>query len=102
MSVRAERGEIHRIVPVLFGFFNKVLSTHYMVGKNDQELAAELGVNPFFVKDYRTAARNYNLTDVERAIGQIKFLDLRLKGVHRGAAEDGELLVEAVLGILKH
>jgi DNA polymerase-3 subunit delta len=102
MSVRAERGEIHRIVPVLYGFFNKVLSTLQMAGKNDQELAAELGVNPFFIKDYRTAARNYNLTDVERAIGQIKFLDLRLKGVHRGAAEDGELLVEAVLGILKH
>jgi hypothetical protein len=54
------------------------------------------------VKDYRLAARNYNMNDLEKALGQIKFLDLRLKGVHRGSANDGDLLVEAVLGILKN
>ena len=102
MGVKAERGEIHRIVPVLFGFFNKVMSTHYLAGKSDQELASELGVNPYFVKDYRTAARNYNLNSLENALGQIKFLDLRLKGIHRGSAGDGDLLVEAVLAILKN
>ena len=101
MGVRAERGEIHRVVPALFGFFNKVVSAHYLTGKSDQEMAAELGVNPFFVKDYRLAARNYTLSDLERALGLIKYLDLRLKGVHRGSAEDGDLLVETVLGILK-
>jgi DNA polymerase-3 subunit delta len=102
MGVRAERGDIHRMVPVLFGFFNKVVSAHYLMAKSDQEMAAELGVNPFFVKDYRLAARNYNLNDLEKALGQIKYLDLRLKGIHRGSAEDGELLVDAVLSILKN
>jgi hypothetical protein len=28
-------------------------------------------------------------------------LDLRLKGVHRGSATDGELLIEAIVGILR-
>jgi len=102
MGVRAERGEIHRMVPVLFGFFNKVMSAHYLAGKTDQEMATELGVNPYFVKDYRLAALNYNMNDLEKALGQIKYLDLRLKGVHRGSAEDGDLLVETVLGILKN
>jgi DNA polymerase-3 subunit delta len=72
------------------------------MSKSDQEMASELGVNPYFVKDYRLAARNYNMNDLEKALGQIKFLDLRLKGVHRGSANDGDLLVEAVLGILKN
>ena len=102
MGVRAERGEIHRVVPVLFGFFNKVMSAHYFAGKSDQEMASELGVNPYFVKDYRLAARNYTMNDLEKALGQIKYLDLRLKGVHRGSAGDGDLLVETVLGILKN
>jgi len=102
MGVRAERGEIHRMVPVLFGFFNKVMSAHYLAGKTDQEMATELGVNPYFVKNYRLAALNYNMNDLEKALGQIKYLDLRLKGVHRGSAEDGDLLVETVLGILKN
>ncbi|MBM3399223.1 MAG: DNA polymerase III subunit delta [Bacteroidetes bacterium] len=102
MGVRAERGEIHRMVPVLFGFFNKVMFAHYLAGKTDQEMATELGVNPYFVKDYRLAALNYNMNDLEKALGQIKYLDLRLKGVHRGSAEDGDLLVETVLGILKN
>lgn len=102
MGVRAERGEIHRVVPVLFGFFNKVVSAHYLMSKSDLEMASELGINPYFVKDYRLAARNYNMNDLEKALGQIKFLDLRLKGVHRGSADDGDLLVEAVLSILKN
>ncbi len=102
MGVRAEKGEIHRIVSVLYGFFNKVVSAHYFLTKTDQEMAAGLGVNPYFVKDYRTAARNYTLHDLEKALGQIKYLDLRLKGLHRGTAGDGDLLVEAVLAILKN
>lgn len=102
MAHRAERGEIHRIVPVLFGFFNKVLSMHYIGQSPDGDVARELGVNPYFVKDYRTAARMYPLRDVEKAIGQIKYLDLRLKGIHRGSAGDGDLLVEAVVNILRN
>jgi hypothetical protein len=35
-------------------------------------------------------------------LGQIKYLDLRLKGIQRGSAADGDLLVDAVLGILKN
>lgn len=102
MAHRAERGEIHRIVPVLFGFFSKVVSMHYLGSAPDNVVAGELGVNPYFVKDYRTAARLYPLRDLEHAIGQIKYLDLRLKGVHRGNAEDGDLLIETVVSILRN
>ena len=68
----------------------------------EYEIASSLGVNNFFVKDYIVASRNYSVQDLERVFNHLKLLDLRLKGVHRGAAEDGELLVEAVVNILKN
>jgi DNA polymerase-3 subunit delta len=74
---------------------------HCSKANSKNDLAQEIGVSPFFMDDYLNAKNNYTLTDLEWAISQMKYLDLRLKGVHRGAATDGELLVEAVVNILK-
>ncbi|MBL7812403.1 MAG: DNA polymerase III subunit delta [Bacteroidetes bacterium] len=103
IAARAEKGDIMRMVPVLFSFFSKILQVHAMKSVPDErELARQLGVNPFFVKDYLLAARNYKGNDLERVFSSLKYLDLRLKGVHRGSAEDGDLLIETVLTILKN
>ena len=72
-----------------------------MPGASKSEVASTLGVNPFFVDEYLMAAKNYSPGDLERAFNQIKLLDLKLKGVHRGGATDGEILIETVLGILR-
>ena len=101
MSIRAEKGEFMRMVPVLFGFFTKIIAMHNSKAKSQNELAADIGVSPFFLDDYLRAKSNYTMSDLEWAVSQIKYLDLRLKGVHRGAATDGELLIEAVVNILK-
>jgi DNA polymerase-3 subunit delta len=61
-----------------------------------------LGVSPYFVKDYRIAVKNYSVQNLENALGQIKYLDLRLKGVNRGTSTDRDLFVEAVVKILKN
>jgi DNA polymerase III subunit delta len=102
MSERVERGDMLAMIPVIFRFFSKVLLVHGAAGKSENEMAGILGVNSFFVKDYVAAARNYRMVDLERVFNHLKLLDLRLKGVHRGAAQDGELLVEAVVNILKN
>jgi DNA polymerase-3 subunit delta len=101
MGIRAEKGDLMRMVPVLFGFFTKIVALHCSKANSKNDLAQEIGVSPFFMDDYLNAKNNYTLTDLEWAISQMKYLDLRLKGVHRGAATDGELLVEAVVNILK-
>jgi DNA polymerase-3 subunit delta len=44
----------------LNNFFSKVLAYHYIKDKSPQSLARELGVNPYFVKDYEQAARGYS------------------------------------------
>ncbi len=101
MSIRAEKGDLMRMVPVLFGFFTKVVQVHSIKLSSKNEIAGELGVRPFFVDDYLIAKGNYTLSDLDWVISQLKYLDLRLKGVNRGAASDGELLIEAVVNILK-
>lgn len=102
MSGRVERGDMLAMVPVIFRFFTKVLQVHNSAGKSEPELAGVLGVNGYFVKDYLAAARNYRVQDLERVFNHLKLLDLKLKGVHRGTAGDGELLVETVVNILKN
>ncbi|MCC7297759.1 MAG: DNA polymerase III subunit delta [Bacteroidia bacterium] len=102
MAANIERGELLMMTPVLFKFFSKVLQVHSAGTGSEYELASALGVNAFFVKDYTAAARNYRPVDLERVINHIKLLDLRLKGIHRGSAEDGDLLIETIVNILKN
>lgn len=102
MADSLERGELLMITTVLFRFFSKVLQVHGAPAGNEYVLASHLGVNAFFVKDYQAAARQYRPADLERVFNHLKLLDLRTKGIHRGSAEDGELLIEAVVNILKN
>lgn len=101
MSARAEKGEILRMVTNLYNYFGKILQAKGLMSASKAEIASTLGVSLFFVDEYVNAARQFSQGDIERAFNQIKLLDLRLKGIHRGSASDGELLVETVVGILR-
>lgn len=78
------------IISSLYGYFNKVMITKCHVGKNDQELSRLTGVNPFFMKEYRTAANNYTLSQLYKIFGILKIADQASKGVGtRRANVDG-------------
>ena len=83
----------------LSNYFTKVLKYHYATDKQPQALAANLGVNPFFVKDYEQAARSYNYPKTMQIIGLLRDYDLKSKGVEWNG-EDGELLKELMFKIL--
>ena len=83
----------------LNNFFSKVLLYHYTKDKSPQSLARELGVNPFFVKDYELAARSYNYGKTMQIIGLLREYDLKSKGVDSNAGP-GELLKELMFKIL--
>jgi len=65
----------------LFNFFAKVLQVHGLGYLSDQEIAKEIEVNPYFVRDFTTAKRNYPLEKVAAIISEIKNTDLKFKGV---------------------
>jgi DNA polymerase III subunit delta len=76
-----------------------VLTYHYVKDKSPQNLARELGINPYFVKDYEQAARSYNLGKTMQIISYLREYDVKSKGVESNTGH-GELMKELVFKIL--
>lgn len=90
---------IQLILPVLYGYFIKVMVYHQLEDKS--EAASALKVNPYFVRDYEVAASNYPLGKLASCIGYLNEADLRSKGIRNaGTVTDGELLKELIFKII--
>ena len=81
-------------------YFTKVLRYHYLSDKSQQSVARELGVHPFFTREYEMAARNYNRGKVFQIISHLRMYDLKIKGVDAVGAAQTDLLRELVFKIL--
>lgn len=87
-------------VASLAGYFTKVLTYHSLADKSQNNVAASLKVNPFFVKDYTYAAGNYSFSKVANIISLLREYDLKSKGYESTGVEEGELMKEMVFRIL--
>jgi DNA polymerase-3 subunit delta len=87
------------IITVLFIHFNRILLVYGNKNLGDRELAGVLKVNPFFVKEYITAAKNYSLGKVIDIIGYLREADVRSKGVDT-YMEPSQVLKELVFKVL--
>ena len=93
----------HHIVPVLsslFSFFQKLMIYHFLKDKSLKSIANNLKINPFFVSQYQTAARNYNKKQLFLIFKYLKEYDLRSKGVNNKSTDQRGLLKELVFKIL--
>ena len=89
------------LVAQLYGFFRKLWIYHFLDDKrNDNTVAGKLGVNPYFVKDYRQAAKIYNPRKLFVIFGLLREYDLKSKGLDGNSIPDGELLKELIYKIL--
>jgi DNA polymerase-3 subunit delta len=84
----------------LYFFFSKVLMYHFLKDKSQRNVAATLQVNPYFVKDYQLAAKNYNTKKVVDIIDILREYDLKSKGVSNYSTPAAELLKEMVYKIM--
>lgn len=89
-----------KIVAILLSFFIKVLMFHQLKDKSKNAAALALGVNPYFVQDYQTAAHQYKPGQITRIVSLLREYDMKSKGVDNVSADDGELLKELVFRIL--
>jgi DNA polymerase-3 subunit delta len=87
---------IQMILPALYNFFSKTYMLFGQAGIDEKTIAASIGVNPFFIRDYKTAANNYNYEGVESALLLLHEYNLRSVGVNGVATEDASLLKEMV------
>lgn len=84
----------------LYFFFAKILSYHYLADKSKNNVAAELKVHPFFVKDYQKAAGNYSIAKTVRIISYLREYDMKSKGWQNVSTSHADLLRELLFKIL--
>ena len=86
------------VISSIYSYFVKILAYHYLTDKS--QAAATLKVNPYFVKDYETAARKYPAPKVVQIVSILREYDLKSKGVGSSSASDGDLMREMIFKIL--
>ena len=84
----------------LFAYFQKLMVYHNLKNKSKDNIAATLGINPFFVSGYENAATNYSTKKLLQIFTFLKEYDLRSKGVNNSSTSEKELLKELAFKIL--
>ena len=80
----------------LYSFFAQLLKYHGLPQKDKSLVAKTLGINPFFVNQYVSAARNYPIKRVSVILRLLKNLDAQSKGVNNASISQGDLLKEFI------
>lgn len=91
---------MYRELAPLFTFFSNLLMYHYLPDKTQAVVAKELGINPFFVKDYAAAAKRYPSGKTFLIIGYLRDTDARLKGINNPSAKEEDLWKELIYKIM--
>ncbi len=89
-----------RNVYMLYLYFSKLLIYSQLKDKSSRNAAAALGVSPYFVKDYATAARHYPLGKLIQIIHILREYDMKAKGIDNAGMSEGELYKEMIFKIL--
>lgn len=86
-------------IGLIFSFFVQILQYHGLKDKNPKNVAVVLKVNPFFLKDYDVALRNYPMKKVSQIVATLRDIDLKSKGVGANAIPQSDLLREMLYKI---
>jgi len=84
---------------LVFGFFVQLLKYHGLKDRNPKNVAAALGINPFFMKEYDVALRNYPMKKVSQIVAALRDVDVKSKGVGANALPQSDLLREMLYKI---
>ncbi len=84
---------------MVFSFFSQVLQYHGLKDKNPKNVASVLKINPYFVKDYDVALRNYPMKKVSSIVATLRDIDVKSKGVGANQLHESDLLKEMLVKI---
>lgn len=90
---------ITMVISNLFGYFSKVAITQQNAQLNDAELAKKIGLNPYFVREFRQAARTFKPAQVHQAFLSLHQADRQSKGVGSRNASPLGLLQQLIFEI---
>lgn len=86
-------------VSLLHSYFVQLLQYHGLKDKSKGNVAKALRVNPYFVGDYISAARNYPMRKVAQIVGLLRDADVKSKGVGANTSH-GDILKELLFKIM--
>ncbi len=90
---------IQLVLPALYNLFSKTYMIFGQHSSDEKAIATHIGVNPYFVKDYLLAAKNYGFDGVQNALLLLHHYNLRSVGVGDAGTSDGALMKELVMKI---
>ncbi len=92
-------GPMQLILPSLYNFFSKSFMTFAAQG-DDKAVAAAIGVNPYFIKDYLEAVKKYQYEGIERALLLLHEYNLKSIGINDIGSSDASLLKEMAVKMI--
>ena len=87
-------------ISLLNSFFTQLLIFHGLKNKFREHVAKALGIRPYFVNDYSTAARYYPMKKVAQIIHLLRDADMKSKGVNANNQSQSDILKELLFKIM--
>lgn len=84
----------------LYNYFSNVIIYQSLIGQSPQTIASQMGINPYFIKDYAESARFYPLKHATRVISILREFDMKGKGLGAVNTGEAELIKELVYKII--
>lgn len=81
-------------------YFTKLMLYYYSPGRGDNDLAKAMGISPYFLKEYRAAAKNYPAKKVVNIISLLREYDLKSKGYEAGGSGPNDWQKELLFKIM--
>ncbi|WP_346854708.1 DNA polymerase III subunit delta [uncultured Draconibacterium sp.] len=92
---------VQKTIAGLYFYFSKLFTYHFLNDKSERNVAAELRVHPFFVREYVAAAKKYSPTKLYEIMGILREYDMKSKGFNVSTmVETGDLQKEMIYKIL--
>ncbi len=91
---------IQLILPTLYAFFNKLYVASSLGSRDENSVAAALGMRGFMARQYIQALQHYSYTEIERALLLLHHYNLKSVGINKADTDDAALMKELILKIL--
>ena len=79
MSTNSNKYPLTVLISSVFYFFNKLFLYHSV--ENKREASKIMGVNPYFIEEYKLASPNYSMKDISKIFNYLLEADKRAKGI---------------------
>lgn len=93
-------GPLQMVLPALYNYFSKVFMIFGAGIQDEKALATALGIQPFFIKNYMLASKNYNYQGIEKILLLLHQYNLRGIGIHDAGTGEAGLMKEMIVKIM--